>query len=242
MANNLGTAVVVDVREGFLPVGKIGDQGLVAELEEATGANVFFIKDGVIHTPTPDCFLNGITRQTVIDLAKARQIEIIERTIMPEEMADFEECFLTGTAASVATAAAVAVVVELSLDLPPLERDLSPVNLVRAVQGGAAGEDGGAVGAVELVVVAAVAPAACARGGDRPGSVGARLRQSDLQSTVLGRVGAGDVWRPDGAASVQSRGVGSVGAVAHAGPVAVVAGIRWHVVESELISPVGFVG
>lgn len=68
---------------------------------EATGANVFFIKDGVIHTPTPDCFLNGITRQTVIDLAKARQIEVIERTIMPEEMADFEECFLTGTAAEV---------------------------------------------------------------------------------------------------------------------------------------------
>ncbi|MEM7216409.1 MAG: branched-chain amino acid aminotransferase [Pseudomonadota bacterium] len=68
---------------------------------EATGANVFFIKDGKIHTPTPDCFLNGITRQTVIDLAKERQIEVIERTIMPEEMADFEECFLTGTAAEV---------------------------------------------------------------------------------------------------------------------------------------------
>ncbi|MGI9351754.1 MAG: branched-chain amino acid aminotransferase [Rhizobiaceae bacterium] len=68
---------------------------------EATGANVFFVKDGVIHTPTPDCFLNGITRQTVIELAKARQIEVVERTILPEEMADFEECFLTGTAAEV---------------------------------------------------------------------------------------------------------------------------------------------
>ncbi len=68
---------------------------------EATGANVFFIKDGVIHTPTPDCFLDGITRQTVIDLAKKRQIEVVERTIMPEEMAGFEECFLTGTAAEV---------------------------------------------------------------------------------------------------------------------------------------------
>ncbi len=68
---------------------------------EATGANVFFIKDGVIHTPTPDCFLKGITRQTVIELAKARQIEVVERTIMPEEMSDFEECFLTGTAAEV---------------------------------------------------------------------------------------------------------------------------------------------
>ncbi|MEL7429932.1 MAG: aminotransferase class IV, partial [Pseudomonadota bacterium] len=71
------------------------------QVAEATGANVFFIKDGKIHTPKPDCFLNGITRQTVIDLAKARQIEVIERAIMPEEMADFEECFLTGTAAEV---------------------------------------------------------------------------------------------------------------------------------------------
>lgn len=68
---------------------------------EATGANVFFIKEGVIHTPTPDCFLNGITRQTAVDLAKARGIEVIERTIMPEEMSDFSECFLTGTAAEV---------------------------------------------------------------------------------------------------------------------------------------------
>ncbi|MEM8794381.1 MAG: branched-chain amino acid aminotransferase [Pseudomonadota bacterium] len=73
-------------------------RGYVAE---ATGANVFFVKDGVIHTPTPDCFLNGITRQTVIELAKKRGFEVIERTIMPEEMADFEQCFLTGTAAEV---------------------------------------------------------------------------------------------------------------------------------------------
>ena len=66
---------------------------------EATGANIFFVKDGALHTPTPDCFLNGITRRTVIDLAKQRGYEVIERTIMPEEMADFSECFLTGTAA-----------------------------------------------------------------------------------------------------------------------------------------------
>ncbi len=68
---------------------------------EATGANVFFTKDGVIHTPDPDCFLDGITRQTVIGLAKKRQLEVVERAIMPEEMADFEECFITGSAAEV---------------------------------------------------------------------------------------------------------------------------------------------
>lgn len=71
------------------------------QVAEATGANVFFIKDGAIHTPTPDCFLDGITRRTVIGLAKARGIEVIERVIMPEEMEGFEQCFLTGTAAEV---------------------------------------------------------------------------------------------------------------------------------------------
>lgn len=68
---------------------------------ECTGANVFFTENGRIHTPTPDCFLDGITRQTVINLAKERQLEVVERTIMPEEMADFEECFITGSAAEV---------------------------------------------------------------------------------------------------------------------------------------------
>jgi branched-chain amino acid aminotransferase len=68
---------------------------------EATGANVFFVKDGVIHTPTPDCFLDGITRRTVIELARKRGFQIIERTIMPDDMASFEQCFLTGTAAEV---------------------------------------------------------------------------------------------------------------------------------------------
>ena len=71
------------------------------QVAEATGANVFFVKDGVLHTPTPDCFLDGITRRTAIDLAKRRGIEIVERAIMPEEMEDFEQCFLTGTAAEV---------------------------------------------------------------------------------------------------------------------------------------------
>jgi len=68
---------------------------------EATGANIFFLKDGVLHTPTPDCFLDGITRRTVMELARKRGIEIIERAIQPEEMESFEECFLTGTAAEV---------------------------------------------------------------------------------------------------------------------------------------------
>lgn len=73
-------------------------RGLVAE---ATGANVFFIKGDEIHTPTPDCFLNGITRQTVIGLAKANGFKVVERHIKPEELASFDECFLTGTAAEV---------------------------------------------------------------------------------------------------------------------------------------------
>ena len=71
------------------------------QVAEATGANIFFVKDGVLHTPTPDCFLDGITRRTVIGLARQRGIEVIERAIMPDEMADFEQAFLTGTAAEV---------------------------------------------------------------------------------------------------------------------------------------------
>ena len=73
-------------------------RGYVAE---ATGANVFFVKDGEVHTPLPDCFLNGITRQTVVQMLKDKGINVIERHIKPEEMADFEQCWLTGTAAEV---------------------------------------------------------------------------------------------------------------------------------------------
>ena len=76
-------------------------RGLVAE---ATGANIFFVMDdGKLHTPTPDCFLDGITRRTVIDLARRRGFEIVERQIKPEEMANASECFLTGTAVEVTT-------------------------------------------------------------------------------------------------------------------------------------------
>jgi branched-chain amino acid aminotransferase len=73
-------------------------RGYVAE---ATGANVFFIKDGVLHTPTPDCFLNGITRQTVMALAKEKGFEVVERHIKPEELSTFSECFIVGSAAEV---------------------------------------------------------------------------------------------------------------------------------------------
>lgn len=68
---------------------------------EATGANFFMVKKGELHTPTPDCFLNGITRRTVIDLAHRRQIQVHERTIMPEELKTADEIFLTGTAAEI---------------------------------------------------------------------------------------------------------------------------------------------
>jgi branched-chain amino acid aminotransferase len=68
---------------------------------EATGANIFLVINGEIHTPTPDCFLNGITRRTVIDLAQRRGYKVIERAIMPEEFANAQEVFLTGTAAEV---------------------------------------------------------------------------------------------------------------------------------------------
>jgi branched-chain amino acid aminotransferase len=73
-------------------------RGYVAE---ATGANIFFVKDEVVHTPKPDCFLNGLTRQTVIDMLKDKKIEVQERHIMPEELHEFEQCWLTGTAAEV---------------------------------------------------------------------------------------------------------------------------------------------
>ena len=73
-------------------------RGLVAE---ATGANIFLVIDGRIHTPTPDCFLDGITRRTVIDLARARGLEVVERHIRPEELAQASEIFLTGSAAEV---------------------------------------------------------------------------------------------------------------------------------------------
>ncbi|WP_045836906.1 branched-chain amino acid aminotransferase [Hyphomicrobium sp. 99] len=85
-------------RAGYSDALMLDWRGRVAE---CTGANIFFVKDGVLHTPEADCFLNGITRRTVIDLAKARGITVVERVIMPEELSSFSECFITGTAAEV---------------------------------------------------------------------------------------------------------------------------------------------
>jgi branched-chain amino acid aminotransferase len=73
-------------------------RGYVAE---ATGANIFFVKDGEVHTPMADCFLNGLTRQTVIGMLKDRQIKVHERHILPGELESFQQCWLTGTAAEV---------------------------------------------------------------------------------------------------------------------------------------------
>src|SRR3982075_1733548 len=92
-------------RQGYADAMMLDWQGRVAE---CTGANIFFIKDGKIHTPIADCFLAGITRATVIDLAKRRGIEVIERRIMPEELASFSECFITGTAAEVTPVSEIA--------------------------------------------------------------------------------------------------------------------------------------
>lgn len=85
-------------RAGYADALMLDYRGRVAE---CTGANIFFVRDGAIHTPDPECFLDGITRRTVIALAKARGIDVLERVIMPDELASFEECFLTGTAVEV---------------------------------------------------------------------------------------------------------------------------------------------
>src|SRR6187401_457763 len=92
-------------RAGYADAMMLDWQGRVAE---CTGANIFFIQDGKIHTPIADCFLAGITRETVIDLAKRRGIEVIERRIMPDELSQFSECFITGTAAEVTAVSEIA--------------------------------------------------------------------------------------------------------------------------------------
>ena len=85
-------------RRGYADALMYDWQGRVAE---CTGANVFFTRDGALHTPIADCFLDGITRKTVIDLARRRGFEVIERRIMPDELDSFNECFICGTGAEV---------------------------------------------------------------------------------------------------------------------------------------------
>jgi branched-chain amino acid aminotransferase len=92
-------------KRGYADAMMLDWQGRVAE---CTGANIFFVKDGKIHTPIADCFLAGITRATAIALAKRHNIEVIERRILPEELSGFSECFITGTAAEVTAVSEIA--------------------------------------------------------------------------------------------------------------------------------------
>jgi branched-chain amino acid aminotransferase len=85
-------------REGFADAMMVDYRGYVAE---ATGANVLFVEDGVLVTPIADCFLDGITRRSVMVLARSKGFEVVERHIRPEELAGFSECFIVGTAAEV---------------------------------------------------------------------------------------------------------------------------------------------
>ena len=91
-------------KDGYTDAMMLDYRGYVAE---STGSNVFFVRDGAIHTPTPDCFLNGITRQAVIKLARSQGYEVVERHIRPEELSTFSECFVTGTAAEVTPVAEI---------------------------------------------------------------------------------------------------------------------------------------
>jgi branched-chain amino acid aminotransferase len=85
-------------KEGYTDALMLDWRGYIAE---STGSNIFLVRDGALHTPTPDCFLNGLTRQTVIGLAQKKGIEVIERHIHPDELGTFSEVFLTGSAAEV---------------------------------------------------------------------------------------------------------------------------------------------
>jgi len=92
-------------QRGYADAMMLDWQGRVAE---CTGANIFFVRDGKIHTPIADCFLSGITRATAIELAHRCNIEVIERRILPEELSEFSECFITGTAAEVTAVSEIA--------------------------------------------------------------------------------------------------------------------------------------
>ena len=93
-------------KQGYTDSLMLDHEGNIAE---ATGANIFFKdKTGSLHTPTPDSFLDGITRRTVIEIAKSKKIKVLERKISPDELSKFEGCFLTGTAAEVTPVSCIA--------------------------------------------------------------------------------------------------------------------------------------
>ncbi len=94
-------------------------RGYVAE---ATGANVFFVKDGEVHTPLPDAFLNGLTRQTVIGMLRDKQIKVHERHIMPGELEEMQQCWLTGSAAEVTP---VGQIGDFNFEVGSLTRDVA---------------------------------------------------------------------------------------------------------------------
>ena len=100
-------------------------------IAEATGANIFFVKDGEVHTPKPDCFLNGLTRQTVIEMLKDKNVQVHERHIMPGELESFEQCWLTGTAAEITP---VGEIGDYNFEVGNLTKDISDTyeKLVRA--------------------------------------------------------------------------------------------------------------
>ena len=91
------------------------------QVAETTGANIFLVQNGVLHTPTPDCFLDGITRRTVMDLARTRGLEIVERAIMPDDLGKADEVFITGTAAEVTP---VSEIGEHNYQVGPITRHL----------------------------------------------------------------------------------------------------------------------
>jgi branched-chain amino acid aminotransferase len=113
--------------QGFQDALMLDYRGYVAE---ATGANIFLAYEGVLHTPIPDCFLDGITRRTAIDLARARGVEIVERHIMPDELAGADEIFLTGTAVEITPVSAID---DMTFQVGPITRTLMDdyENLVR---------------------------------------------------------------------------------------------------------------
>jgi branched-chain amino acid aminotransferase len=104
--------------EGYQDAMMLDYRGQIAE---ATGANVFLVQNGEVHTPTADCFLDGITRRTVMDLARRRQLKVVERAIFPDDLKKTDEVFLVGTAAEVTP---VGQVGEHTFKVGPVTRQL----------------------------------------------------------------------------------------------------------------------